>query len=170
MKFKTFRTILIGGALVGGLGLAALGFTTCAKSPPPKKDEPVATAPTVATATPPVVTATAPASESPPGAAGADHLRAMDREILARLGGPIAGDRVKEAFPGRPYKVSLYKDDGHAKINRVKVDLDRDGKWDEKWTIEDDGTIKRQIAPADDEAYTVEMRLRGDHWEPKVKH
>ena len=89
--------------------------------------------------------------------------------MLARIAGPVPGDRIKEAFPGRAYKVSIYKDAGHAKANRVKIDLDRNGKWDEKWTIEDDGTIKRQVAPRDDEDYTIEYRLRGETWEPKDK-
>ena len=61
------------------------------------------------------------------------------------------------------WKVNLYQDAGKKSVNRLKIDLDGDGKWDEKWTIEDD-QVKRQVAPADDERYTEEWRLRGDVW------
>jgi hypothetical protein len=55
-------------------------------------------------------------------------------------------------------------------VNRLKVDLDRDEKWDEKWTFASDGGtdgVKRQVAPNDDEAYTEEYRLDGERWRRK---
>ena len=90
----------------------------------------------------------------------------MDEAILMRVAQGIAGDKEKDATAGKPYKVSLYKDAGQAKINRAKVDLDRDEKWDEKWTFEG-LEVKRQVAPADDEVYTEEYRLRGGAWVKK---
>lgn len=106
-----------------------------------------------------------PAPEAAP-AAGLP-LRDLDRLILSKIGAGISGDKVKDAFSGQPWKASLYRDAGFAWVNRVKLDLDRDEKWDEKWTIEREGgreTVKRQVAPADDERYTEEYRLQGGAW------
>ncbi|MCA9587610.1 MAG: hypothetical protein KC657_19925 [Myxococcales bacterium] len=171
MKFKTFRGLLIGGALIGGIGIAGGSCMWCIKAeknaPAPSYVPPTAKTVPVATITGAVASATA--APDAPAHGAAQPVRAMDRDVLARIAGPVPGDRIKEAFPGRAYKVSIYKDAGHAKANRVKIDLDRNGKWDEKWTIEDDGTIKRQVAPRDDEDYTIEYRLRGETWEPKDK-
>ncbi len=55
-------------------------------------------------------------------------------------------------------------------MNRLKVDLDRDERWDESWTIEPDGAdlkVKRQVSPTDDGTYTVELRLQHGRWIPK---
>jgi len=97
----------------------------------------------------------------------------MDRDVLAKVGEPLGSDAVKDAFPGRPYRVELHQDAGHARPNRVKIDLDRNGKWDEKWNVEADADggvhprrVKREVAPADDESYTQAWRLEGDAWKP----
>ena len=106
------------------------------------------------------------ASAPPPAAPAAtsgDALRPMDDEVLALARAGISGDRVKDATAGKPYKVSLYRDAGQTGVNRLKIDLDRDDKWDEKWSIEGE-TVKRQVAPADDEKYSEEYRLRGGAW------
>jgi hypothetical protein len=87
-------------------------------------------------------------------------LRDMDRKILALVDG--TGEK-KDALPSAAYKVHLYQDAGQPKINRLKIDLDRNGKWDEKWT-RDGETWKRHVAPKDDEVYTVEVFLRGGRW------
>ena len=60
--------------------------------------------------------------------------------------------------------MNLYQDDGHSSVNRAKVDLDRDDKWDEKWTFKGD-TIQRKVAPKDDEQYTRTLHWTGSGWE-----
>lgn len=87
--------------------------------------------------------------------------RPMDTEILAAAAANILGDKVKDAIPGRAWKVNLFRDAGKAEVNRLKIDLDRDDKWDEKWSWGPEG-IKRQVAPADDENYTQESWYRPD--------
>lgn len=87
--------------------------------------------------------------------AGAVALRPMDVEILAAAAANISGDKVKDAIRGRAWKVNLFRDAGQAKVNRLKLDLDRDDKWDEKWSWDPEG-LQRQVAPADDEKYTVQ--------------
>ena len=91
-------------------------------------------------------------------------LRPMDREILALAKQSIGGEKKKDALPGQPYKVNLYQDAGRSTPNRLKVDLDRDDKWDEKWTFEEGGRVVRQVAPADDERYTETWVRHGDNW------
>ncbi len=91
----------------------------------------------------------------------------MDSAVLARIAENIAGEKVKDVFPGQTYKVNLFRDAGEKGINRVKIDLDRDDKWDEKWDITSEAgrqEIKRQVAPADDEVYTEQYRLRDGAW------
>jgi hypothetical protein len=90
--------------------------------------------------------------------------RAVDDVVLSYLGKKaLAGDKLKDVTAGRPYKVNLYQDAGQAKANRAKVDLDRDEKWDEKFTFKG-GEVERQVAPADDEAYTETYRWAGSDW------
>ncbi len=170
MRYKTFRAIVLSVVGLGVVGSIAL-VATCRRSDPEPKAEKSAVAEPAA----PKPTAKAPeepASEpkAKPALTGDDQpLRAIDEQILAKLGKSLGTDKIKDAIPGAA-KVSLYQDAGKSAPNRVKIDLDRDDKWDEKWTIEDDGgkpKVKRQIAPADDESYTVEYRLRDGKWVKK---
>lgn len=114
--------------------------------------------------------APAPATSAPAALTeGATALRPLDQQILARVSQDISGDKVKDAIPG-PAKVNLYKDAGQPKVNRLKIDLDRDEKWDERWDLETEGgeqKIKRHVAPADDEQYTAEYRLENGVWRKK---
>ena len=172
MKYKTFRALVVGTALLGAAGgVAALAFSCRGEEKPSaRQDAPVAarSAPLAPSEVPGVKGREGPLSQAAPGEGGA--LRPMDREILERARQPIPGAKVKDALPGRPFKVNLYRDDGHAKVNRLKIDLDRDDKWDEKWTLSEEGgreEVKRQVAPADDENYSAEYRLRADAWARK---
>lgn len=88
-------------------------------------------APTQVTAPAAPATTTNPDAKLP---AGFVAVRPMDVEILAAAAANISGDKVKDAIRGRPWKVNLFKDPGQAKVNRVKIDLDRDDTWDEKWS------------------------------------
>ncbi len=93
-------------------------------------------------------------------------LRPMDARILEKARQPIRGDKIKDAFPSEKWKVNLYQDAGNTRPNRLKIDFDRDEKWDEKWTFEGE-EVKRQVAPKDDDVYTVEYRLRAGAWVKK---
>ncbi|MCB9679089.1 MAG: hypothetical protein H6737_28565 [Alphaproteobacteria bacterium] len=82
---------------------------------------------------------------------------------LAFQGRDLGADKLKDAVPG-PYKINAYQDAGSASVNRLKIDLDRDEKWDEKWTFEP-GVVTREIAPDDDEVYAKTLRWNGVSWE-----
>ena len=163
MKYNTFKGLLIGGALLvvlGGFGTCVVFLATRPAVPvadplPPAVAVPAAE-PVARTAPPPTATASVGTKELP--------LGEMDRAIIAAAAVPISGDKVKDAVRGRSYKVNLYKDAGESRVNRAKIDLDRDEKWDEKWTFEKSGGTKRQIAPLDDENYSIEYALEGQRW------
>ena len=165
MRYKTFRTLVI----VGVVGAGAAGLYGLSRR---GGDAPGSTPPSVETPVRPVVQAEPPsatpaAAPVAPSDASPDALRPMDREILDRVAQGISGDKAKDAVRGRPWKVNLYQDAGQARVNRLKIDLDRDEKWDEKWTFSSEGgvdKVKRQVAPNDDESYTVEYRLDGERW------
>lgn len=169
MKFKTFRALAITGAVLLGVGASVAGYSACNKGE--KEATASATAkdaegPKSAQGPAPAKTA-APAATTgaPTQAPAAGNLRPMDRKVLDRVAQGIASDKVKDAIKGESYKVNLYKEaDGK---RRVKIDLDRDDKWDEKWTFEDDSgqeKVKRQVASKDDENYNQEYRLEAGSW------
>lgn len=122
-------------------------------NPDPERPAPRVTEPA------PVVAVTPPAPSKPPAVTVPEY----ERVILAQVGQRLGSSKVKDVFKGRSYKINLYQDDGHSTVNRAKVDLDRDDKWDEKWTF-DVGRISKQVAPDDDENYTRTFVRQGDTW------
>ncbi len=171
MKFRTFRALVA----LGVVSLAVGGYAAYdhfAPEPAPHvrpgrpvyHEDPVAVPPPEPSEDP--VREPSRPSSGPTAAASDDPgaLRKLDREVLRLVKAGISGGKVKDALQGWREKVNLYRDAGHAGVNRLKIDLDRDEKWDEKWTIEADGAVLRQIAPNDDERYTVELRLVGERW------
>lgn len=170
MRYKTFRTLaIVGVACAGTAGLYSLSRGGGDSAPVPAPS--AAAIPAAVPARAPETVANVPAAPAAGvGAVSPDALRPMDREILARVAQGISGDKAKDAVRGRPWKVNLYQDAGQPRVNRLKIDLDRDEKWDEKWTLTSDGgreVVKRQVAPNDDEAYTLELFLEGERWRPK---
>jgi hypothetical protein len=99
---------------------------------------------------------------APPVTSSPAGPREVDQAMAQALKSPVQG-KVKDATKGRPFKINLYSDDGK-RFNRAKVDLDRDDKWDESWTLGADGSTERKVSPADDETYTEVHVLDGDRW------
>ena len=103
--------------------------------------------------------------EQSPGAywAKAPGLRPVDVDVLALLDRPVV-DEIKDATLGKPWKVNVYSND-KKRFNRVTVDLDRDEKADESWTLQSDGAIERNVAEKDNEKYDRHWRLdRASGW------
>ena len=98
-----------------------------------------------------------------PPAAPTPGMRELDRTLLAWADKDLGSAKKKDVTKGRAYKINLYQDAGKSSVSRAKVDLDRDEKWDEKWTF--DGTnISRKVAPADDENYNQSFVWNGTEW------
>jgi len=130
---------------------AAKEAAKAAPTPPPITDAAVAQAPV-------------PAPVQPPASTADLAARPYDAEALAWKGKTISGDKVKDASHGKPYKINVYKDAGATTASRVKIDLNRNEKWDEKITFDKDGTITLERAPADDEKYTLAYHWNGTGW------
>lgn len=163
MKFKTFMKIVFVAVLLG-IGGTCYGCYNLLSSSTP--DSPTPQAPSVqATSSTATATAAPPPAQAEATPVGKDSLRPFDQKILDQAGKRIQGDKVKDAVSGS-VKVNLYQDKPGQGVNRAKVDLDRDDKWDEKWTFKD-GTVIRQVAPNDDEKYTVEYELQEGRWVEK---
>ena len=174
MKFKTFRALVVLGAvLLGAGGFYLFSQLDLGSSP----DEPA----TIRPIPPDPDPGRAELAERPdvvesrvrqperdqqrlPTNDDPNALRPVDQQVLRLIRQGISGDKVKDAVKSGPYKVNLYRDAGHATVNRVKIDYDRDEKWDEKWDVAGPSEVVRKLAPNDDEQYTRELVLQGDRW------
>ena len=158
MKYKTFRNLIATGVVLAAT--ATVGTCVmCSRDTANERAE-VAPRPTreAAPRTPEGASGAATAGASVAAlAAQAPGLSESDRDVLAALQRPVV-DKIKDATKGKPYKANVYSDDG-ARFNRVKLDLDRDEKWDESWTVKADGTIEKKVAANDDEKYGPALRL-----------
>jgi hypothetical protein len=174
VKYTVFRNMMLLGAatLCAGAGLI---FACRGDNKTATADSAGATANAAAPSSA-TRTASAPSAPSATGAVAVppqadlavdEPLRALDREILEWYKtAHLTGAKQKDALPGKRYKVDAYKDEGKSELNRIKVDLDRDSKWDEKWDFIGPA-VQRQVAPADDELYSAAYRLDGDRWRKK---
>lgn len=95
--------------------------------------------------------------------AGGPSERPVDVAVMGWRGKDLGSDKKKDVTKGKPFKVNVYQDAGKSTMNRAKLDLDRDDKFDEKWTFDGDD-ISRQVAPADDENYTESYVWDGEAW------
>ena len=156
MKLKWFVLFMVAFAVAG---IAAL-ITTCKKNEPPpapvvKKEPPPTT-------TPPEVP-TKPVEEVKPATTSDLEARAWDQEVLSWRTRSISSDKQKDVSKGKSYKINVYKDAGSSTVNRAKVDVNRNDKWEEKYTFEGE-KITLQRAPADDEKYTEKYHWNGSGW------
>lgn len=93
----------------------------------------------------------------------AQNLREVDKAALALLDRPVV-DKIKDGSRGKPYKVNVYSDD-KVRFNRVKLDLDRDDRDDETWTVFADGRIERKVSSKDNATYDSIYRLELSGWQ-----
>ena len=126
MKYTTFRTIVIAVPVLLIGGILLLGEDMPSKLPVAGPSSGSSTSFDTSDRVPdPAVSVNSAVSAGLPVAANG-NFRPMDDEIFAAANANIIGDKVKDAIPGRLWKVNLYKDAGSASVNRLKVDLDRD--------------------------------------------
>lgn len=87
-------------------------------------------------------------------------LRPMDKDIFAAMQDPtLARERMTDVFPDRPYKVRLIGNGPEHKYQVVVIDLDRDGKREERWDLKP-GSVTRTVprdpnAPDSPTKYTL---------------
>ena len=89
--------------------------------------------------------------------------RPYDADVLAWRAKTAPKGKIKDAEPHAAYKLDLYQDAGKPTIDRAKLDANRNGKWDDKYTFDGD-TITLEHAPADDESDTQRYHWNGSGW------
>jgi hypothetical protein len=139
---------------VVGLGLALFVAMTVAPVIDMIQGVPVPVADASATVPPPVWPGMPPAP---------DPLapRPFDAAVVAFAGKDIGGEKLQDVVPGGP-KVTITQRAGTTAVDHARIDLDRDNRWDERWTFGAD--IVREVSPNDDEAYTQRYRWTGISW------
>ena len=84
--------------------------------------------------------------------------------VLIALDIPAKAERAAGSAVGHAgFTVSGYQIVGLNHMNRAKVDVNRNDKWDEKYTF-DGEKITLQRAPNDDESYTETYHWNGSGW------
>jgi hypothetical protein len=156
MKLRNFVLIVVLGASAAIAGVyAACGRDDAKPKPTIASERP---------SPPSAPTEPAPAAAVPAPSAPSDlPARPYDAEVLAWRTRSISGGKQKDVARGAAYKINVYQDSGASTVNRAKVDVNRNDKWDEKLTFEGE-KITLQRAPADDEKYTETYHWNGSGW------
>jgi len=157
IKLRSFLAIIVGIACAG----VFLLFKACKSSEPPPKPQDVVIKPKPEPTPTPTPVEPTPTPVPPSGSEMA--ARPYDAEVIAWSKKTISGDKQKDVSKGKPYKINVYKDAGQTTVNRAKVDVNRNDKFDEKYTFEP-GKITLQRAPNDDEQYTETYHWTGGGW------
>ena len=156
VKLNHFLLAVGGVAAAGG---AAIMLTSSGGES--KSDEPSTTPTTQVASDPtPVKPVLDPIPVTPETSNG---LRRVDEAVMSRMGEDLGGPKQKDVFKGQAWKINLYQDEGHTAMNRAKIDLDRDDKWDEKWSF-DGENISRKVSPNDNEDYSQVFEWSGTAW------
>ena len=83
-------------------------------------------------------------TENPHAHAGVP-LRPMDRDIFAEITAlKLERAQMKDVFPDKPYRVVFVGSVSERRIGAVMVDLDRDGKFAERWELKP-GNVSRIV-------------------------
>jgi hypothetical protein len=157
MKYKTFRNLVsVGG---GALLISICGLSSCLLGNKSSQGERRVDNP------PPIASSSPNAAQSPANSTG----RSPDQQVVEFLNRQpnATGDKIKDAFPRESFKVNIYRDGSSPTWTRLKIDLDRDEKDDEKWTLANGQPDKRQVSTRDDGNYDREYRWRGAQWVEK---
>lgn len=162
MKYKTFRNLMIicgAAVLIGSCSFCTYLYRSAPSPPPPRVVE--------ISQQPMVEHQPVSAPISTPDVDALNGLRKIDQKVLEAVRMPVSGDKIKDAFPNEPFKINVYCDKGETSWNRVKVDYNRNEKWDEKWELVAGQPSKRMVASKDDENYDEVYRWVDGKW---VKH
>jgi hypothetical protein len=164
MKYRTFRNLIT----IGGIGVllvlcslcGSCGYFFSGNSNQNRNENSIVRS-----------TPTPDQSPGPTPTPSNTGLRRVDQMIVDLLNRQtnVTSDKIKDAFPRESFKVNIYRDGNGSTWTRLKVDLDRDEKDDEKWTLAAGQPDKRQVSTNDDGQYDREYRWRGGQWVEKSK-
>ena len=100
------------------------------------------------------------AAPAPPAPARVPNLRPIDRTMFAFRENAFRLGEKTDVRPQEPYRIDF--DQRADAPPRVKLDLDRDGQFDEIWTYGSE--VFREVSPADDGRWTERFRWDGMDW------
>jgi len=169
MKLKNFVLIAVAAVALGSFGL----YAACSgkhedkaekqKEEAQKRASAAALTPDAAPAPVPVDAQAPSVAPTPPAGPVDLAAREWDTAVIAWKGRAINSDKLKDAIKGKSYKVNLYKDAGSSTVDRAKIDINKNNKWDEKISFKGD-EITLERAPNDDESYTEKYHWNGTGW------
>ena len=90
-------------------------------------------------------------------------LRLADREGLGQRGKRIVGYESLDVKPTANFQMDVFQDKGQYTINRLTIDMDRDGKLDEAWVFDARGVV-REVSESDDGTWSRTERWDGGGW------
>jgi len=162
MKLRNFLLVVV---LVGAGGVTASYLACSGKHDEPDKTKAVTPPVTdIKPAVPPPTPMPPPPPTPATGSASSDlAARPYDADVLVWRTKTAPKGKIKDAEPHAAFKLDLYQDHGKSTIDRAKVDANRNGKWDDKYTFDGD-TITLEHSPGDDEHYTQKYHWNGSGW------
>ncbi|HYF03190.1 MAG TPA: hypothetical protein VEC36_07430 [Patescibacteria group bacterium] len=168
MKYKTFarlRTLGIVGVVVAGI----FGISQCNSGDTPEQALPRETQtrqiPQQTQATPSGATVQYGADILPKTTA--DDVIFKTQMEPTSLGKPDdKNGGLKRTVRKNGLKMYLKSDThkGYDYWNRVKVDYQDNGKWDEQWIFSKNGAVRREVSQKEDENFDMIYTLEGAHW------
>jgi hypothetical protein len=178
MQYNDFIKLRRVGA-VAVLGLAIIGGFLACNRPQQKVDTSVSQQPTEVNP-PPVTNTTDPApptdtTDTPVATSDSLTLTDIHKEILRLQQQPLTSEGAKNSGDGIQWRVKdngvtvEFRSDtskGSTTWNRAKVDYNGNKKYEERWDFKGE-TVRRRVAPTDDENYTEEYNKNGEQWVKK---
>lgn len=170
MKFKTFRNFILIPGIVLVFVLVILGirgiFRVLTKPAASARNQLAASTSPSSPASNSSAPPANPGESSQSATTAQTELRREDRLIINFLNTHQAATegKLKDIFPGEKFKVNLYRDGDSSSWTRLKIDLNRNNKDDEKWTLNNGLPSKRSVSSRDDEQYDQKYAWAGDHW------
>ena len=179
-SWRSWRSRRSRGALIAGfVGVGVVGVILGRMSSPvPEGPAFPAAAHSASPASPTSGRSTSPASEpsaSPqqfdltddPRNASGVPLRPMDHDIFTLITSlQLDRTRMPDVFPDRPYRVTFIGSIAERRIGLVMIDLDRDGKFDERWDLKRDGVVRNVLKDPAADGNPVNYSLAHGRWQP----
>jgi hypothetical protein len=90
-------------------------------------------------------------------------LRPVDDAAMAVIEAPMSEAIRPDVTPSAPYRIQLERGENGVSAGKLRIDLDRDGAFDEQWTL--GSPIVRDVSPADDGNYTEHTVWTPSGWQ-----